>query len=571
LTEWIDRSDERSQQILFATSLDEAIPPDHPLRLFVEIIGRLDLGSLTHGYSPGLGRPGIHPRVMVSVLLWGLLSGVRSSRKLEEALQYRLDFRWLTYAVRFGLAVVLYLAVSVASSIPWRSAAGLTLFHAQLLITAFYLTITAIFGFSQAIAEEKEDGTLGLMRLADISPLSIILGKLSGRLADAGLLLLLQFPFTIVAITLGGVSWAHVTAAYSALAAYLWLLATLGIAASVFQPTGAAAARWTAGLISLYVLPPYGAMANVTGFGKLLGACHFISLPMRLSAVTESSFNEPAWCAPVACGLVGGVICLLVAWLAFDRIAIEPQTARPCFRPALHARLPSRVIRRAWSHPVIWREFVFLTGGIQWLLLRVLVHSAVLLATVGVMGGMPFMVVHAYWAWASIASGLYALMDGTWLASRMFHDEIRDRTWSSLVQTPHSIRRLAFEKFCGWTLGLIPSIVIPYMFLVTSVALYPAELSQRVEVLMGSITVGLAVFAYLHLLVLMSLHYGWQATPLTLTISFAAGWLYVMTIFNTPGLQTHSIFAATCVILALVMAALQFLIVRRLGVLAETA
>jgi len=76
--------------------LDEAIPADHPLRLFVEIIGRLDLGSLTHGYSPGLGRPGIQPRVMVSVLLWGLLSGVRSSRKLEEALQYRLDFRWLT-------------------------------------------------------------------------------------------------------------------------------------------------------------------------------------------------------------------------------------------------------------------------------------------------------------------------------------------------------------------------------------------------------------------------------------------------------------------------------------------
>jgi transposase len=94
--EWIDQSGERTQRILFATSLDEAIPADHPLRLFVEIIGRLDLGALTQGYSPGLGRPGIHPRVMVSVLLWGLLSGVRSSRKLEEALQYRLDFRWLT-------------------------------------------------------------------------------------------------------------------------------------------------------------------------------------------------------------------------------------------------------------------------------------------------------------------------------------------------------------------------------------------------------------------------------------------------------------------------------------------
>jgi transposase len=94
--DWIDQTSERSQQVLFPTSLDEAIAPNHPLRMFTDIIGRLDLSSLEENYSPGVGRRGIHPRVMVSVLLWGLLSGVRSSRKLEEALQYRLDFRWLT-------------------------------------------------------------------------------------------------------------------------------------------------------------------------------------------------------------------------------------------------------------------------------------------------------------------------------------------------------------------------------------------------------------------------------------------------------------------------------------------
>ena len=81
--DWVDQTGERSQRIPFTTSLDEAIPLDHPLRLFVEIIGRLDFGSLTNGCSPGVGRRGIHPRVMVSVLLRGLLSGVRSNRKLE--------------------------------------------------------------------------------------------------------------------------------------------------------------------------------------------------------------------------------------------------------------------------------------------------------------------------------------------------------------------------------------------------------------------------------------------------------------------------------------------------------
>ena len=41
------------------------------------------------------GQPPIHPRVLASVLLYGLLTRIRSSRALEEALCVRLDFRWL--------------------------------------------------------------------------------------------------------------------------------------------------------------------------------------------------------------------------------------------------------------------------------------------------------------------------------------------------------------------------------------------------------------------------------------------------------------------------------------------
>ena len=127
-----------------------------------------------------------------------------------------------SHAVRFGLSVVLYFAVCYACFLSWSNASGLPLFQAQLMITALFLSATAIFGFSQTITEEKEEETLGLMRLADISPLAIILGKTMGILCDAAFLIAIQFPFTIVAITLGGVSWAQVYAAYIALAAYLW-------------------------------------------------------------------------------------------------------------------------------------------------------------------------------------------------------------------------------------------------------------------------------------------------------------------------------------------------------------
>lgn len=95
MRQWIDQSGERTQRVLFATTLDDAIPPEHLVRQFVWLLEQLDFSALKRDYAPGHGRPGIHPRVLVSVILWGLMTGIRASRKLEEALLQRIDFLWL--------------------------------------------------------------------------------------------------------------------------------------------------------------------------------------------------------------------------------------------------------------------------------------------------------------------------------------------------------------------------------------------------------------------------------------------------------------------------------------------
>jgi transposase len=43
----------------------------------------------------GLGQPPIHPRHVAAGIRYGLYRGIRSSRKLDEACCYRLDFMWL--------------------------------------------------------------------------------------------------------------------------------------------------------------------------------------------------------------------------------------------------------------------------------------------------------------------------------------------------------------------------------------------------------------------------------------------------------------------------------------------
>ena len=480
-----------------------------------------------------------------------------------------------SHAIRFGLSIVLYFAVCYACFLSWSNASGLPLFQAQLMITALFLSATAIFGFSQTITEEKEEETLGLMRLADISPLAIILGKTMGILCDAALLIAIQFPFTIVAITLGGVSWAQVYAAYLALAAYLWLLAMVGITVSVFQPNGGKASQWTAIIVAVYSLPYFFLWAFGTLWGwKGLQALWPISLPMRMLEITESGFQDSPWCLAVGFSAVVGLLCLILSWLAFDRFALaEARDDRP-----LGLKLTPRRSRRPWSKPIIWREYVFATGGAPWTIMRIVVQFAIFFAvcTTFQTFNRPGGIIGFTLAWSAIFSGLFGILDGTWFASRLFQDEVRNRTWSALVQTPHSLPQLALDKCCGWALGLAPTIISPFVFILAMMIFHEhiqRSVANYLELMIGTTTVGLSAFGYLHLLVLLSLYFGWKGTPMTLTICFAAGWLYVVAVYTSrlDEIGRLTLFGITCLVLLGLMLIFQLLILRRLERLAETA
>ena len=480
-----------------------------------------------------------------------------------------------SHAIRFGLSIVLYFAVCYACFLSWSNASGLPLFQAQLMITALFLSATAIFGFSQTITEEKEEETLGLMRLADISPLAIILGKTMGILCDAALLIAIQYPFTVVAITLGGVSWAQVYAAYIALAAYLWLLAMVGITVSVFQPNGGKAAKWTAIFVAAYSLPYFFLWAFGTLWGwKALQTFWPISLPMRMLEITESGFQDSPLCLAVVFSAIVGFLCLILSWLAFDRFALtEARDDRP-----LELKLTPRRSRRPWPKPIIWREYIFATGGIPWTIMRIGVQLAIFFAVLTTFQSInrPGGHIGFTFAWSAIFSGLFGILDGTWFASKLFQDEVRNRTWSALVQTPHTLPQLALEKCCGWAVGLAPTIISPFVFILLMMIFH--EHIQRnfgayLELMIGTTTIGLSVFGYLHLLVLLSLYFGWKGTPMTLTICFAAGWLYVVAVFTSrlDGIARCALFGVTCLVLLGLMLVLELLILKRLGQLAETA
>ena len=85
----------REQLVLFPERLDEVIPQDHRVRLVDEILRRLDWSDWESLYDQQRGQPAIHPRIIASAVLYGIMVRIYSSRQLEDALLVRNDFRWL--------------------------------------------------------------------------------------------------------------------------------------------------------------------------------------------------------------------------------------------------------------------------------------------------------------------------------------------------------------------------------------------------------------------------------------------------------------------------------------------
>ena len=90
----------REQAWLLPPTLDDLLPKDHPARFVAVFVDGLDhdawAGMEIDVDGDPLGSPAYHPRALLSVWLYGFMTGIRSSRKLEAACRDQISFLWLT-------------------------------------------------------------------------------------------------------------------------------------------------------------------------------------------------------------------------------------------------------------------------------------------------------------------------------------------------------------------------------------------------------------------------------------------------------------------------------------------
>ena len=91
-------SDTVNQILLFPPSLHDWLPEGHLARFVVDVVSALDLNAVSASYSAkdGRGQAAYAPELMVRLLLYGYVTGVYSSRKIQARTYEDVAFRFLS-------------------------------------------------------------------------------------------------------------------------------------------------------------------------------------------------------------------------------------------------------------------------------------------------------------------------------------------------------------------------------------------------------------------------------------------------------------------------------------------
>jgi ABC-type transport system involved in multi-copper enzyme maturation permease subunit len=504
---------------------------------------------------------------------------------LQRAL--RLDARLLsTHLLRLAFVLIMYgcLCFAQALAAGLTGAPGLKLFSNLLYLNLILIGLAGVSFFATAITEEKEEGTLALLRLAGLNPVGLLLGKSTSRLIGTLLLLAIQLPFILLAVTLGGATIAQILAGYACLAAFLVLTANLGLLASVICRRGGTASIVTALLLLSVVFggrfiellsAPLVAAGGLGGkAGAFLGEFATSISPMtRIQDVLSNTLGGSVLGRQVVWSLLLAGLSFLLAWAGFSRFNRPGQTvdSRLDLSERLSLALGGRRPRPR-SHAVRWKEFQFVTGGLRYLALRFVAYVALLGLVFAVGNGylrQPFQVV----ADAALLLMLVLVVGESCLyASRLLHDEWRDHTLPSLMMLPVAPAQILADKLLGCLPALIPGLLV----LIPTAVLSELGREHLLQIWYPSRVCVLLLFALLLTLTLFfSLVVRWGALPLASAVMTVAGAMGsccigpLMMLSRSGGGQGAGFelgFLIVDVILVFLIGGLQFDIVRRLEI-----
>jgi hypothetical protein len=389
----------------------------------------------------------------------------------------RVDARQMrSHLFRAVLAgIVLWMLFSIQEQQISLSAPGLILFSKIAWTNYWFITLTGATFFASAITEEKEERTLSLLKIANIGPLSMLLGKWTPRLLNAIFLIAIQIPYMILATTLGGILWHQILAVYVALLTHLFLMGNLGLLASVVMPrTGSACGFVLITLLVVEVMLPLLGEILKAAFGHasagwlvdvlLAGLQNLNSMNAlwSISAALQTGFRGQILGFQAISNLVAGCALFGLAWMLFDRFTRndEEPRAEPLWQRSfrLWGRRPSA--RRVWDFPLLWKDYTYLAGGTRLQIVKFVLYGLGLLGFEFLFanGTMRRLNLERFGMTAIFWSLFLIVVETALLTTRAYRQEIHQQTWSTLMLLPRNLPEVAYPKLAGCALALLPAL-----------------------------------------------------------------------------------------------------------------
>ena len=368
--------------------------------------------------------------------------------------------------------VVLFFIAIQQRSFARQPAPGLQVFFTVMMVNLFGLVLGGITAFCSAITEEKEDDTLGLLRMTNLSPLAILFGKGISRLVSGVLLIVSQLPFTMLCVTLGGVSAATIWKGYEVLLCTLFFLCCLGLLTSVIaKRTGVAVAITVFVGAVLYVGVPIIYMTNFarnpwsgaptqSPVQEALGWVMANNPLYQLTMLTQGGGRGflPTAGSPWLFHGVAGVVCFLLAWALFGRFCSGTAETAPKKKSA---KPGSKSLRspRPGSRPLVWKDFWFLIGGRRGLISRFIGYGVL---TFGIIA---WAIAENSYMESKVVGEMMVVFAGFGLgvelvigSASIFGLERKGLTLSSLLTLPVPLGRIVRHKILGVLGSFIPGL-----------------------------------------------------------------------------------------------------------------
>ena len=418
--------------------------------------------------------------------------------------------------------------------------------------------------------------------MAGISPVGILLGKVTPRLLGVILLLSVQLPFTILAITLGGVSINQIFAAYVALLAFAVLMAGLGAFLSTVCARSSLAASLTTATLATVFITPYilrdagremhrAKDISVTTREALYEAAETVerTTPLgSLDVILTTGFNSSPLSFQAIVDLSCGAVLFLLAWALFDVSTRNEAVSTPA--RGMMALFSKRVASqsRVWNHAIVWKDFNFLTGGVTAIVIKLLAYSIL-------MGAMSMMIskrvrtdVTDNVGSTLMASMLTALIvEIPIYLSRLFREELRWQTWSCLTLLPKSMTRVALGKLAGVAPAFLPAIIVFTVGAFIAPKFFENYLFRRIFLREDGWYWMLQYILAVHVIVMLSLVVKWGAVPFGISVVVVPNVIFMATVGrNAPDAILVTIGVGTF----LMTLFFQWLIIRQLKILAAT-